>query len=83
VLIIPRAALSSAFFLDLGRAVVLAGGTFLVAVALPAGAPVLAAAAAAVTFAVLAVGLRLVSRSDLSFLADVVRRRAARPPPGA
>jgi O-antigen/teichoic acid export membrane protein len=83
VLIIPRAALSSAFFLDLGRAVVLAGGTFLFSVALPAGAPVLAAAAAAVTFAVLAVGLRLVSRSDLSFLADVVRRRAARPPPGA
>jgi O-antigen/teichoic acid export membrane protein len=83
VLIVPRGALSAALFLDLGRAVVLAGGTLLVAVALPAGAPVLTGAAAAVTFAVLAVGLRLVSRSDLRALGHVLRRRAAAPRPPA
>jgi hypothetical protein len=77
VLILPRAALSPALFADLGRAVVLAGGTLLVAVAVPRSAPVLAAAAAAVAFAALAVGLRLVSRSQLGFLAQMVRRRAA------
>lgn len=83
VLILPRAALSSAFFLDLGRAVVLAGATLLVGVALSPFAPALAAAGAALTFAVLAVALRLVGRSELRALLHLVPRRAARRRPGA
>lgn len=79
VLILPRAALSARLFADLGRALLLAAGTLLVAVAIPPRAPALAAAAAAVTFAVLATSLRLVRRADVASLRDVLRRRAAAP----
>lgn len=86
LLILPRAALSGELFRDLGRAVVLAAGTLLVAVAMPADAPVLRAAVAGLTFVALAAALRLVGRADLEVLALALGRRRAvglRPPPSA
>ncbi len=77
LLIIPRAALAPALFLDLGRALVLAAGTLLAAFALPAGVHVLRIAGAALTFVALAVALRLLRRADVEAVVDLVRRRAA------
>ncbi len=75
LLIVPRGALSRGLLADLGRALLLGGGTLLVAFVAPGGT-FANAAAAAVTFAALAVALRLVSRAELAALVDVVRRRA-------
>jgi len=83
VLVIPRAALSRAFFADLGRAVLLAAGTLFAAASVPAGAVAVAVAVAALAFVALTVALRLVGRADLEALALAFRRRAtaARVPP--
>jgi len=83
VLVIPRAALSRAFFADLGRAVLLAGGTLVAAASVPAGSEAVAVAVAVLAFVALTVALRLVGRADLEALALAFRRRAtaARVPP--
>jgi O-antigen/teichoic acid export membrane protein len=85
LLILPRPSLSLELFRGFGRALLLAAGTLLVAVAMPASAPVLRALVAGLTFVALAAGLRLVTRSDLEVLTLALRRRAvaARPPPNA
>lgn len=85
ILILPRPSLSLELFRGFGRALLLAAGTLLVAVAMPEGAPLLRALVAGLTFVALAAGLRLVTRSDLEVLTLALRRRAvaARPPPNA
>ncbi len=83
VLVIPRAALSRALFADLGRALLLAAGTLVAAVSVPAGSESVAVGAAAITFVALAGALRLVRRADVEVLLEAVRHRgtAVRLPP--
>jgi hypothetical protein len=76
-LILPRGVLTPALFLDVGRAVVIAGATLLPFLVLPSLPPALALLLAAAIFGLLAVALRLLGRADLELLAGMVTRRAA------
>ncbi len=82
ILLLPRGGMGTTLFVDLARAIAVALGTVAVAEAVRSTSSGLVAVASLVAFGALALGLRLVGRAELQFLAAAVRSplRRERPP---